>query len=507
MIKDDSVIPDSPSTASLESGQEAARTIFRNTTVMLGADAVVKLFGFIFNVYIVRRLGGEQFGLYSAAIAYVGIFSILADLGMTQYAIREIARGRRRADDFFWNLVIIRVILSVLATLLITASAAWVAGYQPDMVWGILIACFGFFLHALWGPVQIVLLAKERADYSSILATLIQIVFVVMGTIVLLSGYTYHGLIVASYLGVPLAAILGIIYIKKIKLATFHVHVTPQEWGSILKHGLPFAVITFTLVAATDLDTVLLSLWRSPEEVGWYKAAYNLIFKLLFVTGPLLATLGPQMSRHYGVSKDRVGQTYFSFFKFLFSLSLPIAVGTALLANQIIIWLYTEEFANSGLVLAILIWAFIPLNLSYLAGTVATSTDKEKQSAKVYALAALLNLSINAVVIPIWGYLGAAIATVITEVVAFVLFYSTLHSEFPLTDFKNTLVKPVLAGTVMGGVIYSLPLNWPIGLHIVMGAVVYMVVLFALKPFNQTELALIQGLWLGLRRRLKLGVS
>lgn len=213
------------------------------------------------------------------------------------------------------------------------------------------------------------------------------------------------------------------------------------------------------------------------------------------------------MSRHYGVSKDRVGQTYFSFFKFLFSLSLPIAVGTALLANQIIIWLYTEEFANSGLVLAILIWAFIPLNLSYLAGTVATSTDKEKQSAKVYALAALLNLSINAVVIPIWGYLGAAIATVITEVVAFVLFYSTLHSEFPLTDFKNTLVKPVLAGTVMGGVIYSLPLNWPIGLHIVMGAVVYMVVLFALKPFNQTELALIQGLWLGLRRRLKLGVS
>jgi O-antigen/teichoic acid export membrane protein len=355
--------------------------------------------------------------------------------------------------------------------------------------------------------VQIILLGHERADYSSILATLVQIFFVIVGTLVLLGGYTYHGLIIASYLGLPVAAILGMMHVRKLKLATFKVHITPTEWGAILKHGLPFAVITFTLVAANDLDTVLLSLWRSPEEVGWYKAAYNLIFKLLFVTGPLLATLGPQMSRHYGVSKNRVAQTYFSFFKFLYATSLPIAVGTALLANRIIILLYTEEFAASGLVLAILIWAFIPLNLSYLAGTVATSTDKEKQSAKAYALAAFLNLGINVVAIPIWGYLGAAIATVVTEVAVFFLFYATLHSEFPLTDLKNILFKPFVAGLIMGVVIYLLPYNWPIGVLIFIGAVVYGVVLFALKPFNPTELEIIQGLWLSLRQRLKWGVS
>jgi hypothetical protein len=90
--------------------------------------------------------------------------------------------------------------------------------------------------------------------------------------------------------------------------------------------------------------------------------------------------------------------------------------------------------------------------------------------------------------------------------VVFFLFYRTLHSEFPLTDLKNILFKPFVAGVIMGGVMFILPYNWPIGVLSLIGAAVYSVALFALRPFNPTELELIQGLWLSLRRRLKWGV-
>lgn len=501
--KDSAVLPQQTPEPLLESNQSAFRTLLRNSTYYLGSDMVIKILSFLFNVYIVRQLGDERFGLYSAALAYAGIFSIIGDLGMTQYVTREIARGRRQADELFWNIVCVRLILSTIAIIVITASAHFVVGYDPSMVLGIFLVCIGFLLHAFWGPIDVILNANMRIDHSSTLSTIIQISFVTVGTLVLVNGYSFHGLILASLLGVPIAALLGIIQIRRLKLATLKLQIDPKIWWPLLMSSLPFALITFTIMAATDLDTVMLSLLRTPEEIGWYKAAYNLTFKLTFIKDALLVTLTPQMSRYYGVSKSRVASTFGTSFKVLWAFSFPVALGTALLAQPLIVWLYTEEYAPSGMVLAILIWSIPLLNLSSLCGSVTTATDKEKKAAKVYLFAALMNLGSNIIAIPIWGYIGAAAATVITEAIALVLFYRVLHSEFPLTDVKNILIKPVVAGLIMGVVILPI-LDWPLIIVISIGAIVYPLALFALKPFNQAELEIINGAWSTLRRRLKI---
>lgn len=507
MIIDEKVSgPDLNPEPVLESGQKAAQTLLRNSTFYLGADTIIKILGFIFNVYIVRQLGDERLGLYSTALAYAGIFSIIGDLGMTQYATREIARGRRKADEMFWDLVSIRMILSLIATIFITASAYFVTSYQPTMVLGIFLVCLGFFMHAFFGPVRIILTGHERIDQISVLNTVVQIAFVTVGTLALLKGQSFHSLIVATYIGVPVAAFFGAITIRRLNLATLRFQITPKNWLPMLKASLPFALITFTLIAATDLDTVLLSLLRSPEEVGWYKAAYNLTFKLLFIKGALLSTLQPQMSRYYGVSKERVGKTFNTTFKILWAFSFPIALGTTFLAEPLVVLLYTDEFIKSGIVLAILIWAVPFLNLSSLCGSITIASDKEKKAAKVYLTSALLNLISNLIAIPIWGYIGAAVSTVLTEFVTLALFYSVLHSEFPLTDLKNTLLKPTAAGLTMAVVLLSFP-HLPLGGVIVIGALVFSVVLLALKPFNQTELQILGGLWSSLRQRLHRGTS
>jgi O-antigen/teichoic acid export membrane protein len=507
MLKDAPVPTESEPQAVLESGREATRALIRNSSFYLIADTLIKLLSFIFNVYVVRQLGDERFGFYSAALAYAGIFSIIGDLGMTQYATREIARGRRKADDLFWDLVTVRLFLSLIAAILITASAYFIAGYPLTMVAGIFLVCVGFFFHAFWGPVGMVFRGHERIDYISVLGIIIQLFFIVIGTLVLLGGYNFYGLILASYAGVPVAVLIGAVYIKRLKLATLKVHLKPHDWLPLLKHSLPFALITFTILAETDMDTVMLSLWRSPEEVGWYKAAYNLIFKLLFIRGALLSTLTPQMSRYYGISKERVAKTYNTSFKILWTFSFPVAVGTSLLAKPLTIWLYTDEFMQSAIALAILIWALPLINLSALCGGVSIATDRERKSARVYTIAAIFNVTVNLIAIQIWGYLGAAVATVLTEGVILMLFYSVLHQEFPLTDLNNTLLKPFVAGMIMGGVIFILPPAWPVVAAIFIGTVTYIVALLALKPFNVAEVEIIQALWLSLRRRLKWRVS
>lgn len=513
MVDKDGPSGDSPQ--QLESGQAAAQVLLRNSTAYLLTDLIIKLLSFVFQIFVVRQLGVDKFGLYSTVVAYVGIFSIISDLGMTQYVGREIARGRRKADDLFWNVVFVRISLAIIATIFITWSAAFLAGYEADKVLGVFVGCLAFFPYAFFGAINVILVGRERVDYASILGVIVQFFFISFGTLVLVIGLTYHWLVVASYLGVPVAAWVGAWYVKRLKLATLKFSIDFYEWWPLLKFSLPFAMITFTLLAAKDFDTVLLSLWYDDEVVGIYKPAYNLIYKLLFIKTALLTTLSPQMARYYGVSKNRVAKTFNTSFKILWSFSLPIAIGSMILAYPMTILLYGEEFRESALVLAILIWALPFLNLSSLCGSITTATDKEKKAAKVYFIAAVVNLSTNLVAIPYWSYIGAAVSTVITEIITLVLFYSLLHEEFPLTDLSNTLIKPTVAGIIMGLIVLGLH-NWPllltlqdwhIFIAIPIGALVYIILLLLFKPFTKAELDVMGGLWKSVQRRLNWGTS
>ena len=489
----------------MESAQSAAKGLIKNTVFYLSSDAIITILSFIFNVYVVRTLGDERFGSYNIALSYAGIFSIIGDLGMTQYATREIARGRRKADELFWNIVIIRLILSLIATLFIVTSAYLIAGYSQTMIWGIFLVCLSYFLHAFFGPVVVILTGHERLDYGATLNTIVQMCFVTIGTLVLVAGLSFHALIIASYVGLPIATYIGYRYIKRLNLAAFDLkgRIQPGEWLSLIKYSIPFGVITFSIMATKDLDTVLLSLWATPEEVGWYKAAYNLSLRFLLVKTALIAALTPQMSRHFGFSKERVAQSFNISFKFLWATTLPLAIGISFVARPLILFLYTEEYAPSALVLAILMWSIPVLSLSSLCGGVTTATDKERQAVGVYILAALLNLGSNLVAIPIWGYLGATITTVITEVAALAMFYLVLHKDFPLKDVKNSIFKPIIAGVIMAIVLLLMT-----GYHMVflalIGVATYSITLLLLNPFNETEKSIILGVWLLIRQRLSM---
>ena len=498
--------PPTPSTdKAIESREESARNLIKNSGAFIAGDAVGKLLSFLFSVYVIRQLGSSQYGLYTTALAYAGLFSIMADLGMTQFATREIARGRKTADGLFWNLIVIRFILSTFAIIIITASAAYLANYNKTMVMGIFIACMGFYFHALYGPISIILRANERIEYLSLLTTIGRVFTLGLGTYILLNNHSFYILIVSSYIWIPITFFLGFYFIRKLDLATFKPNLSPQTWYSLLKHSLPFAMITFTLLAARDLDTILLSLWKTEEEVGLYKAAYNLIFKLMFIRSAIIVSLTPQMSRHYGVSKERVTSTFNFFFKFLWTFSVPIAIGGMLLAEPIIDLLYTDEYAKSAIAFAILIWSVPLLNLSSLCGAVTTATDKEKEAVRVYGAAALLNLITNLMTIPYWGYIGAAVSTIFTEFVTLFFFYSILHKDFPLRNLNNLIFKPLLASILMGIVVFFLQ-NWFLIGTVIVGMVVYVVALLLFKPFSPNELKIINSLLVEpIRRKLGLG--
>ena len=92
------------------------RVILRNTLFITLGGVILKILNFAYGVYVVRRLGDSQFGEYNIILAWVGLFSIFAELGVTQYAMREIARDHQRAESLFWNLMAMRAVLVALVS-------------------------------------------------------------------------------------------------------------------------------------------------------------------------------------------------------------------------------------------------------------------------------------------------------------------------------------------------------------------------------------------------------
>ncbi|MEN4098366.1 MAG: oligosaccharide flippase family protein, partial [Anaerolineaceae bacterium] len=96
-----------------------ARIIFANTGFITVGTIALKLINFAFGVFVVRTLGDMRFGQYSIVLAFVGIFSIFAELGISQYVMREMARDRGKIRTYFWNLVALRVLLALVGITII----------------------------------------------------------------------------------------------------------------------------------------------------------------------------------------------------------------------------------------------------------------------------------------------------------------------------------------------------------------------------------------------------
>lgn len=241
----------------------------------------MKAINFIFSIYIVRKLGDDRFGQYSVVLAFVGLFQIFAELGVSQFAMREIAQDRAKTRQIFWNLVAVRLILAGFGIISITLAAIGF-GYEPRLVLGVFIFTTTFLLMAMQVPLQTVLTAWERFDLVTAMTIVGQVCFVFFGAIFLFSGMNYIWLIVASLLSIPPQILIGILAVRKQQIIKGPVEFSPKTWPQLIHRGLPFGVIALTLTISFSVDFLILKAHQPDSVVGWYRVAYNLVFSIMF---------------------------------------------------------------------------------------------------------------------------------------------------------------------------------------------------------------------------------
>jgi O-antigen/teichoic acid export membrane protein len=476
--------------------QQFSRVVARNSAFGMAAQLVIKVLSFGFSILIVRNLGAEDYGQYAAVLAFGALFVFIADLGLSPYAVRQVARwrdapdGLERANALSGNLLMLRFLLALLAATLLIATA-WLTDRPPIMIGAIALGTLGLIMYSVHGTSDAMLAGFERLDLSAGAKVLYQIVFVLVGALVLLLGAGYYGLIGANLLGIALMTAACWRGARWLGLRPGRAN--PAGWPALLRASMPFGVIGFTLGLSYKFDSVLLNIFRGDTETGYYNAAYNLVFATAVLSNVMNTALYPSLTRQAATGPEALPAIYARTLRYLMLLALPIAIGGAALADQIVPFLFKATYLPAVPALQIVICVVPLMYCSEFLGYIVLIRGKERSAARAIVTSTSVNVILNLILVPIFGFVGAAIMTVVTEAILVGQYIWMLRAEMRQLDWGNIVLRPLLAGLVMGGTVLALRFL-PLLLNIALGALIYAALLVLLGVVGRDELRFVRNL-------------
>ncbi|WP_414468701.1 flippase [Methanobacterium sp. ACI-7] len=459
------------------------RRIAKNTGLLFIASIITYILGFFTTIYTANYLGVEGFGIISTALALTGIFSVFTDLGISTLTVREVARDKKIVNKYVENTAIIKLILAIITFGLI-AIFAFISGYSEVVKYVIYIITISVIFNSYSGILNSIFQAFEEMEHQSI-GIIINSVVMLVGTLIAIYFHANVIVFASIYLISTGITFIYLLIIYAWKFSFPKVEIDLNFWKPVIKEALPLSITSIFAILIFRVDTVMLSLMKGVVAVGWYNAAYKLMEALIFIPSVYTTSIFPFLSSMYISSKKPIITAYEKSFKYLIILSLPIAVGTTLLADQIILLIYKSGFTESILALQILIWVLPFTFLNYILGSLLTSINKQYTVLKITIVVLIFNVGLNLILIPQYSYLGAAFATVISDAIAVILSFYVVSQLISKIKVHKVLLKPAIASAIMGLFLFFVKLN--LLLEILIATTIYFVVLIGIKTFTDKD--------------------
>lgn len=429
----------------------ASVTVVRNSFAVITAQIVVRALMVLFSIYVTRRLGSAEYGRYSLVTSIIGFFSLPADLGLSLYCVRQIARDRQRTSYLTINAAGIRLAAAFPVALMAILMSVGLR-YQSSVVVGVLVAGAGFVLLAFQLSLDAMLAGHEKLGYSALLSVVGQLLFIGMGICALQWYNGFLAIIGASFSSVVVTTTLGF-GIAHFRLGRLHLHLVPSEWGGLIRAALPIALLQSFFSVALRADTFLLKQLQGDVSVGWYNAAYDIIFGLFVVANGINLSVFASVSRVSSLCPDVARSLSRTAVKYLLLFYVPCALGGILLADRIVGLVYGSHFAPSGPLLRLLLCALPIRALVGLADNLTIVYGRTWRAAGIAAGDALLNVVLNLLLIPRLGAQAAAAITILCEGIVLLLLLWVLRDQALLSGARFFGVKSVIASGVMAIVI------------------------------------------------------
>ncbi|MFH1545317.1 MAG: flippase [archaeon] len=480
------------------------KRIFKNFSFLLVGSIIQKFLTLVLIVYIAHRLGIGDFGVYSFILSFVILFTIFGDLGVSVLIFREIPKNKSNTSRLLGDALAIKLLLMffvfVLAFLsLFVLNLLKPESYPPIMFLFVFIMVGSMVLDSLAGLFRTIFFAFERMEYDFIVNTAYKIVLTMLSFFVLFLGY---GLLLV-FLVAALSSLLNLFLSVLLVLFKFPkpvIRIDFKHYKAVILRALPFCFIAIFASIYGSIDSVMLSFFKGNIDVGYYNAANRLTNSLAFIPSMFVSSMFPIMSSFFAQRNKSLLTIIKKSFTYLLALVLPIAFGTTLLAGRIIALIYpttaTNDFSPASIALLILVWfsVFSFINIFFLS--LLTSTAYEKRTVLFLFIALIFNVVFNLFLIPIYSFAGAAIASVLSELIFFISCYYLIskYFKFGIKGIFGPITK-ILIGCLLMVLFIYLFFFLNLFILVIISAFIYFFVIFLLRLFDKEDKLIIKKLF------------
>ncbi len=416
----------------------AFKRYLANTSWLFVEKILRILIGAVVVISITNYLGAKDFGLYSYAISYSGIFSVLASLGIENILTRELIKQPEKQDALLGTAFYLRLTGSIISLLIIIIS---LISFSTPIFTSVLILIIAVStVFQAFYVVEFFFQSKVLAKYpviakssSFFLSSIIKLL------LIFLKADLIYFAIFTTFEFVLLAIGLVIIYKKQnynISLWRFDKELASgllnDSWPLILS-GLVIAVYMY-------IDQIMITNMIGEAANGIYATAIKLCEAFYFIPMVLTSSLFPAIVNARETSRE----LYFSRLQKLYDLlawiAIAIAVGVTITSEFVITLLYKPEFLPAADVLTIYIWAGVATFLGVGSSQYLITENFTRISFYRTFIGMVANIILNFYMIPAYGINGAAVATLISYSLAtFSLYFNSKTREQTLMMFKSIL--------------------------------------------------------------------
>lgn len=455
-----------------------AKKVARNSAILTVQHVGINLISLVAVGYIARKLGRDDYGVYSLAFAFPSVFEFIGSFGLRQLTIREIARNRESSFDYLGKVIPARVALIVSM-----GSVVLVAGYLMGYGFRVLLALAISVLSVVFEHLSKIFVdvfqAFQEMGKVAIRDLSVRIFTAVSSILVLSLGGGLYQVCAVYAVGTMFGLVINVLLYRR-RFPFPKVCFDPGFAWAGIKEGSSFVVIGLATTLFAKMDILMLSKLVDTAQLGVYNASATLFYRLNFMADAVATAVFPSLSLLYWEQREEANRIFKKAVSGMIVISLPVAAGGMMLSRQIITLIYGSSYAASASVFSVLVccvpFMFMNTLLNYSLGAIR----KQAAVAKIMLLNVVLSSLLNAVLGSRYGIIGAAAATLVTHCVGCVGFCFALRDILEINPGGKVMVAVCCSLLCLVAVTFLLK---PMGIFLTIpaAALVYLACINAFK--------------------------
>lgn len=409
------------------------RRYFTSTSWLLGERILRIIAGLFVYIYVARYLGPEKYGLYSYIIAFVALFGPISSLGLEEILVKNLVKNIEKKLYYLGTAFWLKFIGAILAFSVIILVIQFLSNDKTTNFYILIVASglifqpfqvINFYFRSIVLSKYVSLCLMAQLIFSSLLKLFFIYIEADLFWFVLVTLLDYI-LLAISYM---------IIYIFK-KNESFFKNFKISIAKKLFISAWPLIISSVMIVIYMKIDQVMIKELLSDKDVGLYSVVVKISESWYFVPTVITGSFFPAIINAKRKSEKIYYQRIQHLYDLILWLTIIVAIPITIFSDEIIITLFGIEFLSAADILSVHIWQGVFVGLGVASAKWLIAENLQKVLTLNTIIGALLNVSLNFVLIPKMGIMGAAISTIISysfAVFFFLFFYKKTRKNVHL---------------------------------------------------------------------------